>query len=135
MMKKVLSIISIVFILAATAGVMMTSAASGPNRGWLLRYTPTASQSTGYVENQPAYYEPGYGHAMQGRVRVILQDSDANISYTGYSYTTEATYNTDTTVYQASRVGTVPDGGTSMVQYAFKWSIGGTWQTGIETTE
>ena len=133
-MKKVLCVVSMILVIAVMLGTIASSAASGPNRGWIVRYTPTVTQSTGYVENQPAYNDSGK-HAMQSRVRVIIQDEEDNISYTGYSYTTLSTNTTDTTVYQATKVGNVPAGWNSFIQFPFYWNPGGNWQTNYEATE
>lgn len=66
---------------------------------------------------------------MQGRIRIILQDEDDNISYTGYSYTTLATSIYDTTVYSTSKSAIIPSGGLYFIEYAFYWSPGGNWET------
>lgn len=132
-MKKVLSIISIVFILAATAGVMMTSAASGPNTGgmneddWIDRYA--------YVHIRPSYLDAGR-HAVQGRVRAIVIDRDGNVTYTGYSCTTYATNIYDQTLYTAESHPFTLIQNDVYAQYAFKWNTSSTWEpNGYQVTE
>ena len=133
-MKKVLCFVSMILVIAVMLGTIASSAASGPNTGWIDRYTPSITESTGHVQCQANYSDAGR-HAQQGRVRVIIEDEEYNVSYTGYSYTTEATNQYDTTVYTASKVATVPAGWHSNAQYAFKWYNINGWTLNYEATE
>ncbi len=71
---------------------------------------------------------------MQSRVRVIIEDSDSNISYSGYSYTVAASSTTDTTVYTAERQ-CIAVNNTVYVQYAFRWSPNWNWSMDFEEVE
>ena len=130
-MKKVVSFVSMAAIIVVFLGIM-ASAATYPNAGGL---NINGSTAEAYVQIQASHVEAGNLHAMQGRVRVILQDADANISYTGYSYTAYASGFNDTLIHSATRTATIPSGGTAMEQHHFYWVSGGYWGNAYGGTE
>ena len=124
-MKRIVGFLSLTLIIAVVFGTMLVSAAGSPNTVWK---EVNGTSITGYIQHKPSYLDNNR-HAMQGRIRIILQDEDDNISYTGYSYTTLATSIYDTTVYSTSKSAIIPSGGLYFIEYAFYWSPGGNWET------
>lgn len=123
-MKKVLSVISMALVIAVMLWTIGSSAASGPNTGWLDPYNAPGT-ATAHVQHQASYLDNGR-HAMQGRVRVIIQDEEDNISYTSFAYTVMAPNENDNTLRSTTRSCTLYAGDTAFEQHSFYW-VSGYW--------
>ena len=131
-MKKFASLVSAVIIIAVVVGTIVTSAASGPNTAWLDPSTVPGTV-TGHVQHQASYDDEGR-HAMQARIRLIMQDEDVNITYTGYAYTVQAPDITNNTIRSTTKSAYVPSGSLVFEQHSFLW-YSSSWGNSFEETE